>query len=100
MKKIAIDAMGGENAPKAIIDGVLKVKSELPDTKFILFGDKEEIRKLLPKDQINDQLEVVPTTEVINDEDEPVRAIRRKKILQWLLQLIMLKKEKPMLCFL
>lgn len=79
MKKIAIDAMGGENAPKAIIDGVLKVKSELPDTKFILFGDKEEIRKLLPKDQINDQLEVVPTTEVINDEDEPVKAIRRKK---------------------
>jgi len=44
MKKIAIDAMGGENAPKAIIDGVLKVKSELPDTKFILFGDIDYLR--------------------------------------------------------
>ncbi|TSO26503.1 phosphate acyltransferase PlsX [Lactobacillus sp. LL6] len=79
MKKIAIDAMGGENAPKAVIDAVLKVRDELPDTKFILFGDKEELRKLLPADKINNQLEVVPTTEVINDEDEPVRAIRSKK---------------------
>ena len=36
MKKIAIDAMGGENAPQAIIDAVLKVKPKLKDTKFIL----------------------------------------------------------------
>lgn len=79
MKKIAIDAMGGENAPKAIIDAVLKVKAELPNTKFILFGDKEKIRNVLPADQITDQLEVVPTTEIINDEDEPVKAIRTKK---------------------
>lgn len=79
MKKIAIDAMGGENAPKAVIDAVLKVRDELPDTKFILFGDKEELRKLLPVDKINSQLEVVPTTEIIDDEDEPVRAIRSKK---------------------
>ena len=79
MKKIAIDAMGGENAPKAVIDAVLKVRNELPDTKFILFGDKEKLRELLPADKINDQLEVVPTTEVINDEDEPVKAIRTKK---------------------
>lgn len=79
MKKIAIDAMGGENAPQAIIDAIIKVKDELKNTKFILFGDKEKIKACLPKDQITDQLEVVPTTEVINDEDEPVKAIRRKK---------------------
>ncbi|MBD5431755.1 MAG: phosphate acyltransferase PlsX [Lactobacillus sp.] len=79
MKRIAIDAMGGENAPKAIIDGILRAKNELPNTKFILFGDKEKIREFLPADQITDQFEVVPTTEVINDEDEPVKAIRSKK---------------------
>lgn len=79
MKKIAIDAMGGENAPKAIIDAVLKVREELPDTKFMLFGDKEQLRQLLPADKINDQLEVIPTTEIIRDEDEPVKAIRTKK---------------------
>lgn len=79
MKRIAIDAMGGENAPQAIIDAVIKVKAELPETKFILFGDKEKIKKALPAKEINDQLAVVPTKQVIKDEDEPVKAIRRKK---------------------
>lgn len=79
MRTIAIDAMGGENAPEAIIEAVLKVKGEMPDTKFLLFGDKEQLRKLIPADQINDQLGVVSTTEIIEDEDEPVRAIRKKK---------------------
>lgn len=78
MRTIAIDAMGGENAPEAIIEAVLKAKGEMPDTKFLLFGDKEQLRKLIPADQINDQLGVVSTTEIIEDEDEPVRAIRKK----------------------
>lgn len=71
--------MGGDNAPKAIVDAVLKAKDEMPETKFLLFGDKEQLRKLIPADQINDQLGVVATTEVIADEDEPVKAIRGKK---------------------
>lgn len=71
--------MGGDNAPKAIVDAVLKAKDEMPETKFLLFGDKEQLRKLIPADQINDQLSVVATTEVIADEDEPVKAIRGKK---------------------
>lgn len=79
MRTIAIDAMGGENAPEVIIEAVLKAKGEMPDTKFLLFGDKEQLRKLIPADQINDQLGVVSTTEIIEDEDEPVRAIRKKK---------------------
>ena len=79
MRTIAIDAMGGENAPEAIIEAVLKAKCERPDTKFLLFGAKEQLRKLIPADQINDQLGVVSTTEIIEDEDEPVRAIRKKK---------------------
>lgn len=79
MRTIAIDAMGGENAPDAIVKAVLQAKTGMPETKFLLFGDKEALRKLIPEDQINDQLGVVPTTEVIADEDEPVKAIRKKK---------------------
>lgn len=56
MRTIAIDAMGGENAPGAIVKAVLKAKGEMPDTKFLLFGDKEQLRNLIPADQINDQL--------------------------------------------
>lgn len=79
MKTIAIDAMGGENAPKAIIDAVNKAKRELTNTKFILFGNQEKIFKFLNKDELDNQIEVINTTEVITDSDEPVRAIRRKK---------------------
>ena len=50
MRTIAIDAMGGENAPEAIVKAVLKAKGEMPDTKFLLFGDKEQLRKLIPAD--------------------------------------------------
>ena len=78
MKTIAIDAMGGENAPKAIVDAVLKAKPKLKDTKFVLFGDEEKINKLIPTEQ-KDRIDVIATSEVIVDSDEPVKAIRRKK---------------------
>ena len=63
MKKIAIDAMGGENAPKAIIDAVLKAKPKLKDIEFILFGDAEKINQLIPNEQ-KERIEVVATSEV------------------------------------
>ena len=70
--------MGGENAPKAIVDAVLKAKPKLKDTKFVLFGDEEKINKLIPTEQ-KDRIDVIATSEVIVDSDEPVKAIRRKK---------------------
>lgn len=78
MKTIAIDAMGGENAPKAIVDAVLKAKPKLKDTKFVLFGDEEMINKIIPPEQ-KDRIDVIATSEVIVDSDEPVKAIRRKR---------------------
>ena len=78
MKTIAIDAMGGENAPKAIVDAVLKAKPKLKDTKFVLFGDEEMINELIPAEQ-KDRIDVIATSEIIVDSDEPVKAIRRKK---------------------
>ncbi|HJE49685.1 MAG TPA: phosphate acyltransferase PlsX [Lactobacillus johnsonii] len=78
MKTIAIDAMGGENAPKAIVDAVLKAKPKLKDTKFVLFGDEEKINKIIPSEQ-KDRIDVIATSEIIVDSDEPVKAIRRKK---------------------
>lgn len=79
MKTIAIDAMGGENAPQAIVDAVLKVKQEIKDTTYVLFGDVDKIKACFPADADLNNIKVVKTTEVIIDSDEPVRAIRRKK---------------------
>lgn len=79
MKKIAVDAMGGENAPQAVVDAVLKIKPELKQTAILLFGDRKQLQELIPADQLDERLQIIGTTQIINDADEPVKAIRTKK---------------------
>lgn len=78
MKTIAIDAMGGEHAPQAIVDAVLKVQVQMPDTKFIFFGHGDKIAACLPTDELHN-IEIKNASEVILDSDEPVKALRHKK---------------------
>ena len=76
MKKIAVDAMGGDFAPQSVVEGVEKARNKYPDLRFMLFGDEQKIRKILTSDK---NIEIIQTTEVIDMNDEPVKAIRRKK---------------------
>lgn len=78
MKTIAIDAMGGEHAPQAIVDAVIRVQPQLPDTKFIFFGQEDKIAACLPEEPLHN-IEIENASEVILDSDEPVKAMRRKK---------------------
>ncbi len=78
MKTIAIDAMGGEHAPQAIVDAVIKVQPQMPDTKFIFFGQEDKIAACLPEETLHN-IEIENASEVILDSDEPVKALRRKK---------------------
>lgn len=75
--RIAIDAMGGDNAPKAIVEGAQKAAKDLEDITLVLYGDEVQINDILTEDLPN--IEVVVTTEVIEGDDDPVRAVRRKK---------------------
>jgi glycerol-3-phosphate acyltransferase PlsX len=76
-KKLAIDAMGGDFAPKSVVEGVQLAQAQLTDTEFILFGDEAKIREYLTDDT---NITIVHTTEKIeSDESDPVKAIRRKK---------------------
>ncbi|KAF1301722.1 MULTISPECIES: phosphate acyltransferase PlsX [Enterococcus] len=74
--RIAVDAMGGDNAPKAIVEGVMLAKKEFPDIHFQLYGKESEITKYVT-DHAN--VTIIHTDEKINSDDEPVKAIRRKK---------------------
>ncbi|KRM72798.1 phosphate acyltransferase PlsX [Lacticaseibacillus brantae] len=74
--KLAVDAMGGDNAPDVVIAGVERARNELPDLEVTLFGDETKIKPLI-KDA--SRLTIVHTTEKIESDDEPVRAVRRKK---------------------
>lgn len=74
--KIAIDAMGGDHAPKEIVLGAIEAVKEMHDLEITLIGDKDKISPyLIDSKKIN----VIHTTEMITGEDEPVRAVRRKK---------------------
>ncbi|KRG13508.1 phosphate acyltransferase PlsX [Lederbergia galactosidilytica] len=74
--RIAIDAMGGDHAPKEIILGVNRAIEEFTDIECTLFGNEEEINKYVEK---NDRIAIVHTDEKIESTDEPVKAVRRKK---------------------
>lgn len=78
--KIAIDGMGGDNAPQSVVEGVVEALKEYNDLTIYITGPKEEIEKELekytyPKERVN----IVPTTEVISTNEHPVMAIRKKK---------------------
>lgn len=74
--KIAIDAMGGDNAPKEIVLGAVKAIETFPDIQIILVGDESKIKEHI-KDM--NRISIIHTDEVISGTDEPVRAVRRKK---------------------
>ncbi|MFD2044067.1 phosphate acyltransferase PlsX [Ornithinibacillus salinisoli] len=76
--RLAIDAMGGDNAPEEIVKGALEAIGKMENLHITLVGDKDKITPyLIDYDQT--KIEVIHTTEVITGEDEPVRAVRRKK---------------------
>ena len=74
--KIAVDAMGGDNAPKVIVEGVEQARDLYPDLEFNLYGNPDAIKPLI---QNNTRLTIIPTSDDITMGEEPVRAIRHKK---------------------
>ena len=79
--KLAIDVMGGDHAPDAILEGCLQALSMLqPETELLLFGDSAAINgSLRTVGDAGGRLHVYPTTEVIGCDEAPTRAIRAKK---------------------
>lgn len=74
--KLAVDAMGGDNAPKEIVLGAMKAVEKYNDIHIVLVGDEKKIREHLTNE---DRIEILHTEEMILGTDEPVRAVRRKK---------------------
>ncbi|MDE4086350.1 phosphate acyltransferase PlsX [Planococcus maritimus] len=74
--KIAIDAMGGDNAPKEIIEGVKQALDAFSDVEILLYGQQDKIDEYIKP---QDRLTIIHCTEVIESEDDPVRSVRRKK---------------------
>lgn len=78
--RIAVDAMGGDNAPYEIVVGALDAVKGNPDITVVLVGKEDEINKVIDeKTKDRSGIEVVNATEVIEFDDVPTKAVRSKK---------------------
>ena len=77
--RIVLDGMGGDNAPEEIVKGAVEA-SKLISDEIIIVGQEELILEELKKYSYDDQkISIVHASQVIENEDTPVRAVRRKK---------------------
>ena len=77
--KIVVDGMGGDNAPYSNVEGVVNAIKEY-NIDMIITGDESILEEEFKKyDFDRSKLEIVHTTEIIENEDKPVKAIRSKK---------------------
>ena len=80
MVNVAVDAMGGDNAPVEIVKGAIDAINANKNVRVYLAGIAEVLNRELAKYQYDvNQLEVVDATEVIETAEAPVMAIRKKK---------------------
>lgn len=77
---VALDAMGGDNAPKEMIKGAVQALEKTDAVQVLLVGKEDVIRAELAQYKYDKaRIEVVNATEVIETAEPPVNAIRRKK---------------------
>lgn len=80
--KIAVDAMGGDFAPAAVVAGAMEAVRRLKGIeRLILVGNEQTIKdefKTL-RSEIPDKIEIYHAAEIIGMEEAPVQAVRRKK---------------------
>ena len=92
--KIAVDAMGGDNSPKKVIDGIIHNHKNNRENFFKIFGDKNKIIPLL-KDEIDNQYyEIIHTENFVLSTDSPLEAAKKgKDTTMWLAIESVKKKE-------
>lgn len=92
--KIAVDAMGGDFAPKEIVKGAARAAREA-GVEIALVGPQEAIEKEIDSLNIAEHgLKVFPATEVINNDEQPVKAVMRKSDSSMAVAMKMVKEGK------
>ncbi|MFD1817415.1 phosphate:acyl-[acyl carrier protein] acyltransferase [Pseudarcicella hirudinis] len=78
--KIAVDAMGGDFAPEAIVDGVIQASAEMPsDVTIVLIGQQSVINAILEKHNFKGaNIEIIHADDVIEMGEHPTKALSQK----------------------
>jgi len=92
--KIAVDAMGGDNSPKKIIDGINHHYKINSNTFYQIFGDKEKIQKYTNDQLPTSSFEIIHTKDVVKGTDSPLEGAKRGKNTSMWLAIQSVKEKK------
>tara|TARA_B100000989_G_scaffold290741_1_gene264270 strand:+ start:1915 stop:2919 length:1005 start_codon:yes stop_codon:yes gene_type:complete len=92
--KIAVDAMGGENSPKKVIDAILDNVKKNKDIFFNIFGDENIIKNYIPKNFDKNIYKIHHTLNKILDTDTPLSAAKKGKDTSMWLTIESVKKRE------
>ena len=93
MIKIAVDAMGGDNSPRKIIDGVIHHYSSNKEVFYKIFGDEKKINEILDNKINIKNFEIVNTLNRVSNEDSPLEGAKRGKDTSMWLAIESVKKK-------
>jgi glycerol-3-phosphate acyltransferase PlsX len=91
--KIAVDAMGGDNSPRKIIDGVIHHYSSNKEVFYKIFGDENKINEILDNKINSKNFEIVNTLNKVSNEDSPLEGAKRGKDTSMWLAIESVKKK-------
>ncbi len=95
MIRIAVDGMGGDYAPRVVVDGAVLAANDFPDLEIVLVGQPEPLKRELNRHKVvGGKIVIEPATEVIEMGDSPVQAIRKKKNSSMLVSIDLMKQKK------
>ena len=92
--KIAVDAMGGDNSPQKVIDGIIHNQKKNSNNFFKIFGDINQIEKSINKKLSKDCYEIFHTENHILSSDSPLEAAKRGKNTSMWLAIESVKKRE------
>ena len=77
--KIAVDAMGGDNSPEKVLDGIVHHYSTNKDIFYKIFGDEKKIIKYLKNNINKENYQIINTLNQVSSEDSPLEGAKRGK---------------------
>ena len=95
MIRVAVDGMGGDYAPRVVVDGAVLAANDFSDLEIILVGQPDALKRELNRHKVfGGKIIIEPASEVIAMGDSPVQSIRKKKDSSILVSIQLLKQGK------
>ena len=91
--KIAVDAMGGDNSPKKIIEGIVHNHKKNKNSFFKIFGEKDKIETIIDNKIDKNSYEIIHTENFVLSSDSPLEAAKKGKNTSMWLAIESVKKK-------